>query len=235
MCALGLSPPRRGNQRDNDDRAVPDGSIPAQAGEPRSSTRPPARPAVYPRPSGGTGRWLASTPTERGLSPPKRGNPAGESEDALRLRSIPAQAGEPACDGKKRACARVYPRPSGGTRTSSLDAPSAARTARFPLLLAALGSSTSPPVCDVQSQPPDDRQAGRAVALAVARAVQRFERLFNASDSPRWLPRVAWFPSRRHYAAGKADALRECSPRSSPTPPKEQRAGLPRARSLPSA
>ena len=70
----GLSPPVRGNLYDCCHGLLPLGSIPARAGEPMDfmASRPSSW--VYPRPCGGTSLMLAEATTERGLSPPVRGN-----------------------------------------------------------------------------------------------------------------------------------------------------------------
>ena len=82
----GLSPRVRGNQRAADPLEFRHGSIPARAGEPRSSPFTSWCSGVYPRACGGT--WG----------------------------SIPARAGEPPTHQPNRAGRRVYPRACGGTR-----------------------------------------------------------------------------------------------------------------------
>ena len=75
---VGLSPPTRGNRRSSRDCAACARSIPAHAGEPGSTTFGISAATVYPRPRGGT-TWSPSSPRGvRGLSPPTRGNPAGQ-------------------------------------------------------------------------------------------------------------------------------------------------------------
>ena len=91
----GLSPPTRGNLR----RASPDlaegRSIPAHAGEPADKTLRFVIVEVYPRPRGGTFRVRNLSFTDRGLSPPTRGNRLyGKRADRMGG-SIPAHAGEP--------------------------------------------------------------------------------------------------------------------------------------------
>ena len=71
------------------------GSIPAHAGEPRSSWIPSRMRRVYPRPRGGTPASSVSQGSGSGLSPPTRGEPTG------RRPNNPAWT--------------VYPRPRGGT------------------------------------------------------------------------------------------------------------------------
>ena len=91
----GLSPPTRGNRRDDRRLGDGEGSIPAHAGEPHRCRRPCLRDAVYPRPRGGTSAWRALFLAMRGLSPPTRGNRGPHSRRPHGRRSIPAHAGEP--------------------------------------------------------------------------------------------------------------------------------------------
>ena len=111
----GLSPRVRGNQHlllvQPDDR----GSIPACAGEPKSSGRSSWIARVYPRVCGGTYRSINSQTNSRGLSPRVRGNPPRPSRGQAPPRSIPACAGEPAYPYSSSAAAVVYPRVCGGT------------------------------------------------------------------------------------------------------------------------
>ena len=115
MCGTGLSPPTRGNHRRRRTRALSPGSIPAHAGEPKSSGFIAKWRSVYPRPRGGT--YLPDDPSDTGtgLSPPTRGNPGRPRSRNRRDRSIPAHAGEPVNDGLCVYISRVYPRPRGGT------------------------------------------------------------------------------------------------------------------------
>ena len=111
----GLSPPTRGNREARRLPPLRARSIPAHAGEPVdiSCSSPPYR--VYPRPRGGTSPASGCTAARLGLSPPTRGNRAYSSARALRARSIPAHAGEPARRSTGLFGASVYPRPRGGT------------------------------------------------------------------------------------------------------------------------
>ena len=91
----GLSPRLRGNQVAFAIRAPAHRSIPAPAGEPRSSPRAQVASPVYPRACGGT---LVSTAVGMyvgGLSPRLRGNPGLVAKPVQGLGSIPAPAGEP--------------------------------------------------------------------------------------------------------------------------------------------
>ena len=115
--STGLSPRRRGNQVQREVRDRREGSIPAQAGEPRSGspTRIPYR--VYPRAGGGT--VLPEKLDERleGLSPRRRGNLCHGCYTGAGVGSIPAQAGEPYFPRSSTSDSRVYPRAGGGTRS----------------------------------------------------------------------------------------------------------------------
>ena len=98
---------------------MPQGSIPAHAGEP-----PPVfmrvRPfRVYPRPRGGTAHRVRVRMDGDGLSPPTRGNRAIHPKSWAASRSIPAHAGEPGGIAGARVWRRVYPRPRGGTNLNT--------------------------------------------------------------------------------------------------------------------
>ena len=113
--AFGLSPRERGNLLDRGEQSPWSRSIPARAGEPRSSSAASSLATVYPRASGGTSQNLRSqvcrtglSPRERGtdpvpdvsgrvsgLSPRERGNRADGDRGLARTGSIPARAGEP--------------------------------------------------------------------------------------------------------------------------------------------
>ena len=115
---IGLSPPTRGNLRRPHPFKTRQGSIPAHAGEP-APPRPPERYRwVYPRPRGGTKSLPLMSASDIGLSPPTRGNPPLSSASMMSARSIPAHAGEPGGDGRRRRVGEVYPRPRGGTPTA---------------------------------------------------------------------------------------------------------------------
>ena len=73
------------------------------------------RPPVYPRVCGGTTITAAVTRGDAGLSPRVRGNPVAVNVGALRIRSIPACAGEPPFAAVPGNARRVYPRVCGGT------------------------------------------------------------------------------------------------------------------------
>ena len=71
------------------------GSIPAHAGEPARPVAVRYVGAVYPRPRGGTHAGVVAFDSDKGLSPPTRGNRRMLALIALVDGSIPAHAGEP--------------------------------------------------------------------------------------------------------------------------------------------
>ena len=89
----GLSPRVRGNR----DRLAPArqgiGSIPAGAGEPRTTPRRAGNSRVYPRGCGGTFREVFADEVGGGLSPRVRGNPIDARRGIADAGSIPAGAG----------------------------------------------------------------------------------------------------------------------------------------------
>ena len=109
----GLSPRRRGNQDHRAGAVSGQGSIPAQAGEPRplATARPSAR--VYPRAGGGTRFQINGASTDSGLSPRRRGNPRRAERAREGHGSIPAQAGEPASARTQPARTRSIPAQAG--------------------------------------------------------------------------------------------------------------------------
>ena len=121
----GLSPPVRGNQSKYSAATARYGSIPARAGEPGARREFRWLHRVYPRPCGGTTSARHSRPHRRGLSPPVRGNRHRATGRWPLSGSIPARAGEPPGPAPRRRGPGVYPRPCGGTLSSSIPAPSA--------------------------------------------------------------------------------------------------------------
>ena len=91
----GLSPRVRGNRTGIPADCIPQGSIPACAGEPNPATARSNRHEVYPRVCGGTSVPVPVTSGVHGLSPRVRGNPRPPGGCISRGRSIPACAGEP--------------------------------------------------------------------------------------------------------------------------------------------
>ena len=70
---------------------------------------------VYPRVCGGTAVKPDDEGYRTGLSPRVRGNPNDYLPQSVKVRSIPACAGEPAPASYWRECGKVYPRVCGGT------------------------------------------------------------------------------------------------------------------------
>ena len=90
-------------------------SIPACAGEPRSSDTPSHTWSVYPRVCGGTSPQQRDAVDGAGLSPRVRGNPPGCCRARDGGRSIPVCAMEPPGQPPIFLYVRVYPRVCGGT------------------------------------------------------------------------------------------------------------------------
>ena len=111
----GLSPRVRGNRVAVAVIAAMRRSIPACAGEPRACRLPPSTAWVYPRVCGGTYIGYCRVRMASGLSPRVRGNRLLAAGFALRVRSIPACAGEPWRRCKSDAPSSVYPHVCGGT------------------------------------------------------------------------------------------------------------------------
>ena len=105
----------RGNLLEGRDSAYGLGSIPAHAGEPISA-RPFARKGwVYRRACGGIQARLKRSMRISGLSPRMRGNRNRRRPTDPSGGSIPAHAGEPYLDIRRRHNNAVYPRACGGT------------------------------------------------------------------------------------------------------------------------
>ena len=111
----GLSPRVRGNPGGPLPAGRASGSIPACAGEPTPGRPAPRSTWVYPRVCGGTSCWPSTMRSKQGLSPRVRGNLLDCSLLRLRMRSIPACAGEPEALAVSRSVYEVYPRVCGGT------------------------------------------------------------------------------------------------------------------------
>ncbi len=101
------------------------GSIPACAGEPRSSGRCRRRAGVHPRVCGGAEHFLPMFGRYDGPSPRVRGSRARRPEQPGRQRSIPACAGEPRVDPHSRLLRPVHPRVCGGASAFRLAAATA--------------------------------------------------------------------------------------------------------------
>ena len=111
----GLSPRMRGNQNVTHTRRIPEGSIPAHAGEPVPHAAQGHIEMVYPRACGGTPAGVGERGGTWGLSPRMRGNRPLPAHFRPQVGSIPAHAGEPRLYGTARTIAGVYPRACGGT------------------------------------------------------------------------------------------------------------------------
>ena len=115
LSVEGLSPRVRGNRPAIAGHRERRRSIPACAGEPRTTTGCAGHTRVYPRVCGGTGHCGLDGGDCGGLSPRVRGNPADSTHALNAQGSIPACAGEPRRGFPLSTAARVYPRVCGGT------------------------------------------------------------------------------------------------------------------------
>ena len=95
LVGSGLSPRVRGNPVIRQRLTVGPRSIPACAGEPRTSSSAASISRVYPRVCGGTKQPSLFSRAINGLSPRVRGNLGSDDDITLTLGSIPACAGEP--------------------------------------------------------------------------------------------------------------------------------------------
>ncbi len=111
----GQSPHARGSLKNLIRRYGLPGSIPAYAGEPglRPATKRPD--GVNPRIRGGAAHFGADGVAEVGQSPHTRGSHFSAQNNAMRIRSIPAYAGEPLAHGPRAVYTAVNPRIRGGT------------------------------------------------------------------------------------------------------------------------
>ena len=112
---MGLSPRVRGNPVPGPDAGDECGSIPACAGEPKSSKTAVPSQGVYPRVCGGTSFGKRLLAGAQGLSPRVRGNQRARKCRRSQEGSIPACAGEPTPIRPQTESRRVYPRVCGGT------------------------------------------------------------------------------------------------------------------------
>ena len=119
---FGLSPRVRGNRGATHQHLPLRRSIPACAGEPRSSASGWLNPSVYPRVCGGTPISCSLAYPLYGLSPRVRGNPYRVDRVGGCHRSIPACAGEPLPAHSTLGQRTVYPRVCGGTSDDDADA-----------------------------------------------------------------------------------------------------------------
>ena len=115
----GLSPRVRGNHGIFAVPAIPQGSIPACAGEPPYYPAGRRQEMVYPRVCGGTSGFAPAGHCAKGLSPRVRGNRKWHRYAPSVGGSIPACAGEPTIDPAAGGSPAVYPRVCGGTHRST--------------------------------------------------------------------------------------------------------------------
>ena len=111
----GLSPHARGNPAGAHDARGRARSIPARAGQPPHHAQQAHISRVYPRTRGATGvqhggKWLIE-----GLSPHARGNRWCVAYSIVKVRSIPARAGQPIIAVARANEYEVYPRTRGAT------------------------------------------------------------------------------------------------------------------------
>ena len=111
----GLSPRVRGNLNCTGFRAMPPGSIPASAGQPKPRYSPGGLRWVYPRECGATHSHCDRVGNYGGLSPRVRGNRRTGDVVCERHGSIPASAGQPTQAGDSSGAMTVYPRECGAT------------------------------------------------------------------------------------------------------------------------
>ena len=115
----GLSPRTRGSPYRRCRRVVPPRSIPAHAGEPRTSPSRPTTGTVYPRARGGAWDCDSLMAGRKGLSPRTRGSLGQVDPLPVLVWSIPAHAGEPWIEDADIARLTVYPRARGGAITAA--------------------------------------------------------------------------------------------------------------------
>ena len=113
----GPSPRVRGSLNVTRVGETDDRSIPARAGEPRSTWCITLAHGVHPRACGGANgdrrmpsSWLGPSPRVRGSRLPNRHEDRGQG-------SIPARAGEPPCTSWRKIIPTVHPRACGGATT----------------------------------------------------------------------------------------------------------------------
>ena len=116
--ARGLSPRGRGKRSISRSPPVVRRSIPAWAGETPAIIANSLMGRVYPRVGGGNEAGHQVFHPGGGLSPRGRGKPRSPARMSLRLRSIPAWAGETADGHTRTGTVTVYPRVGGGNATA---------------------------------------------------------------------------------------------------------------------
>ena len=116
----GPSPLTRGNLHHANLGALLHRSIPAHAGQPTTSAPPTSCARVHPRSRGATRHHSARANNRQGPSPLTRGNLALQRLAAVRVRSIPAHAGQPGGWRSPPGPRRVHPRSRGATLSAAL-------------------------------------------------------------------------------------------------------------------
>ena len=111
---FGLSPRGRGKPSWHSNSSSSSGSIPAWAGETKSSRPTWILFRVYPRVGGGNFFRIVNTFFNHGLSPRGRGKPPSAAVPLPAAWSIPAWAGETGVDRLAECHFPVYPRVGGG-------------------------------------------------------------------------------------------------------------------------
>ena len=111
----GLSPRMRGYRTDPESARIIKGSIPADAGLPKSCRADGALGRVYPRGCGATTVEIGRQQKRKGLSPRMRGYRGAGCGTSIRSGSIPADAGLPPTCFSGRPVSGVYPRGCGAT------------------------------------------------------------------------------------------------------------------------
>ena len=110
----GLSPRMRGSLSEEPGNEIRTRPIPAHAGEPGTDQRGAGRHRAYPRACGGARAACSMRTIRYGLSPRMRGSRAALPRPDVRIRPIPAHAGEPARTARPISCLGAYPRACGG-------------------------------------------------------------------------------------------------------------------------
>ena len=114
MGKSGLSPRGRGKQTHISPSLLPEGSIPAWAGETPLAVLAKLEDQVYPRVGGGNPEDAVKEPVVLGLSPRGRGKRSKGKGKGKPSGSIPAWAGETLSWVARNRPLRVYPRVGGG-------------------------------------------------------------------------------------------------------------------------
>ena len=114
----GLSPLARGNHLGDHFFGLPQGPIPARAGQPWWPGRCSDGARAYPRSRGATVKTIRNNHQLRGLSPLARGNQIRGAREQIAKGPIPARAGQPQPRPRMRATTWAYPRSRGATTSA---------------------------------------------------------------------------------------------------------------------